>query len=380
MLIEKIWPYLPTPIIYAVILAVALVALFSVDHAIMAMAFLWVIAIAFVVSTWTISRPFHVERLAIMLTLAIAHASLFAVNLQEVYAFLHLHDEDSMMIARVVYSIIWLLVTGASLFSYAHNTGRGVARIWPAIAIVTFIAAVFPIEPDAFIVTQPAWTWLLRLHAAFTLFMIIALGDSASVLAALYRDRADSFRRGHRVKEPSQSDMDISLVRTLLWSPIVLWVMFVPRVLLLVLIPLGAYLIYITYKRWGLANIAHLNFVHTLSNTTDEATEVPIDTIVDVMSTLDTDELNYVINKTLGVSTIPPPTSTPFERETTTTTTRNTEEKRRHRRRGSVNGEATTATTTAIVEHREKRRKKTLDAPSNSNMQASAAFYAVDDM
>lgn len=372
MLIEQIWPYLPTPVIYAVIIAVALVALFSANHAIMAMTFLWVIAIAFVASTWTISRPFHLERLAIMLTLAIAHASLFAVNLQEVYEFLHLHDEDSMMLARVVYSIIWLLVTGASLFSYAHNTGRGVARVWPAIAIITLLAAVFPIEPDAFIVTQPAWTWLLRLHAAFALFLIVALGDSASILAAMYRDRVDSHRRGHRVKEPSQLDMDISLVRTLLWSPMVLWVMFVPRIFLIVLIPLGVYLIRVAHQRWGMATLAHSNFVHTLT-APEDGLNLPVETIVDVISTLNSDELDYVMTRTLGV----PIHGVPLQgnnndNSSKSIDTRPATEKRRHRHYREPSDD----------DRNEKRRKKKTDNLYTNNVSpyTASAIEAVNDM
>lgn len=299
MIIEKIWPYLPTPITYAVIMLVALAALFSASHAIMAMVFLWVVALAFVSSTWLISRPFHVERLAVLLTLATAHASMFAVHLTDVYDVLHLHDAYSMMLARVAYSVLWLLLTGASLFSYARNSGYGVARIWPLIVILTLISALFPIEPDAFIVTQPAWLWVLRIHAAFALFMAITLGDAASVLAALYRDKTDKHRRGHHVSEPSQRDFDVSLVRTLLWSPISLWVMFVPRVLLFALLVLIPYLIYTLLRRWELASLAHRTFTQLIAHSMTSTPQNPaIDTVIDMVNQLNGEELTYVMMQT----------------------------------------------------------------------------------
>lgn len=272
MFIEKIWPYLPTPLVYAVVVGEAIAALLLVqNHAVLAVLFLWALVVAFVLGSWLISRPFHFERLVILITLAIAHVSLFADHIHDMYEFLHLHDQRSMMLARVGYSLVWLALTGAALVSYTRNSGVRVARIWPFVVGLALLACIFPIEPDAFIMSQPGWLWVLRIHIAFVTFLLVSVGDVMGVLIYEYGDRAQRRRSGHSIGVPDHHNIDISLVRTMVWSPMTLWIIFVPRILLPIALFILPYLLYTLVQRWYFAHKAHVSFLHLLADTFEGA-------------------------------------------------------------------------------------------------------------
>jgi hypothetical protein len=92
-------------------------------------------------------------------------------------------------------------------------------------------------------------------------FILVSIGDAANVLAALYTDRTYQRDRGHPVLEPTDADVDLSIIRTLLWAPLTLWVMFVPRLLLLAWVIPTVILLFLLSRRWRRATTAHQIFV-----------------------------------------------------------------------------------------------------------------------
>lgn len=296
MFIEKIWPYLPTPLVYAVVVGEAVAALLlSQNHVLLALLFLWVLVLAFVLGAWMASRPFHIERLALIMTLAIAHVSMIAGHLTDIYEFLHLHDARSTLIARIAYSLIWLALTGAALMSFARTRGLRVARIWPLVIMLSLFACLFPIEPDAFIFNQPGWMWILRVHIAFVTFMLVSIGDVMSILIFEYQDRAARRRGGHSVSVPDHHNVDVSLIRTLVWSPVTLWVLFVPRILLPLALVILPYLLYTLVNRWVYARAAHLSFLQLLAATMDGADTSHNETIINMVTHFtDAPDVNYM--------------------------------------------------------------------------------------
>jgi hypothetical protein len=312
MFIERIWPFLPTPIVYVVLLVEALVALsFGQNFALLAIISLWSVVVAFLLGAVIISRPFHFERLIILLTISVAQASVFAVSLQDVHVFLHIHDDTLLLVARIIYAILWLLIASATLAAYARNKGSGVDRTWPFILLFTFVVALFPIEPDAFIHGPADWLWLSRFHFALVLFFLVSLGDAALVLHYHYRDRITRTQHGHRFSMPSERDVDVSLLRTLIWSPLTLWVMYVPHWVLVVLLALIPYLVVLLYRRWRAARLAHVSFIRLLASSGGSTLQSiltfhddrPVETVISIIGQLDANDLDQLLQRT-GLMTV----------------------------------------------------------------------------
>lgn len=261
MFLEQIWPHIPTPLVYVLVLLEAWLA-FALSHnyGLLAFVFIWILFISFAIGTRSESRPFHMERLPLLLTLAFSTVSILASEEATLYELLHLHDADTIFAARVIYSLTWIIVLLISLVSYARNAGRHIASIWPLVVLLTLVAAVFPLEPQAFIANQPHWLWFLRIHMAFLLYLLVTMGDAANITQALYS--AHRKQQQHQLADETGgaaipavvgTEIYVPLARTLLWSPITLWIMFVPNMFLIFAFFLLVVLYVIMWRRWRAA-------------------------------------------------------------------------------------------------------------------------------
>lgn len=259
MFLEQLWPHIPTPLVYALVLLEAWLAFtLSTNYGLLAFVFIWALFISFAIGTRSESRPFHMERLPLLLTLAFSTVSILASEEATLYEWLHLHDADTILAARIIYSLVWITILLISLVSYLRNTGRHIAAIWPLVVLLTLVAVIFPLEPQAFIANQPHWLWFLRIHMAFLLYLLVTMGDAANMTQAAYsahrKQRLYVDEAGSSVAPTSiGAEVYVPLARTLLWSPITLWIMFVPNVLLVMALALLVLLSVIMWRRWRAA-------------------------------------------------------------------------------------------------------------------------------
>jgi hypothetical protein len=324
MVIDKLWPYIPTPIVYLLLLVEAAAALFIGENlAVVAMLLILSLFFAVLLGAAFVSRPFHVERLLVLLTLSIAQAAFFGPYLGHIHHTLHLHDESTITVARILYGFLWVALAIATLIVYVKNRGRGVHFIVPLLILVAAIIAAFPIEPGLFISRnfhheagetphEPEehdgfphrWLWLSRLHLAIILFVLITVADYALLQTALYYDfiLARGKRSDARWREPSFHDLEMPLLRTLAWSPLTIWVIYVPRWFLLLVLPLVPFLIILVYRRWIRVREARLDLLRAMaeegafvSMTTAPRSLHSLETIVDMASALDSAELKFVL-------------------------------------------------------------------------------------
>lgn len=261
MFLEQIWPHIPTPLVYVLVLLEAWLAFtLSTNYGVLAFVFIWILFISFAIGTRSESRPFHMERLPLLLTLAFSTVSILASEEATLYEWLHLHDADTILAARIIYSFTWITILLISLVSYLRNSGRRIASIWPLVVLLTLVAAVFPLEPQAFIANQPHWLWFLRIHMAFLLYLLVTMGDAANITQATYSaQRKQRFQADEEAATAAASpatigsEIYVPLARTLLWSPITLWIMFVPNMFLFAALLLLVLLSVIMWRRWRAA-------------------------------------------------------------------------------------------------------------------------------
>lgn len=297
MFLEQLWPHLPTPLVYALVLTETfIVSNYSTNYVAVSLAFITVLTASFVMGSVTLSRPFHFERIAVIVTLAFVNAVFLAQHLPDVYNFLHLHTEESMLAARIIYGIVWLLLVIISIVAYFRNSGKPVSRAWPVLAIVTLIAIFIPLEPDAFVMNQPAWLWILRVLSALIVFHLVTLGDTAVVVEGLYYQRVSDSTHTQRhksstsdgnstvtLREPTSDDAEIPLARTLIWLPITLWVMFVPKAFVFLVVFIILLMAQSVYDRFQRATKAHRYFIQTQSIFAKTSRVVGIDRILDAI-------------------------------------------------------------------------------------------------
>lgn len=274
MFLEQLWPHLPTPLVHLLVLleAVAVFTYSSNSSSLaLSLALIVVLTISFVLGSITISQPFHIERIAVILTLAFVNAAFLAQHTSEIYEFLHLHTEEAMLTARIIYGIVWFVLVAIAIAAYFRNVGRPVTRAWPLLVMVTLVAVLMPIEPDAFVMHQPTWLWITRVVTALVIFQLVTLADAVVVVEGIYYDRIEQVRHNqHRsgangssmsiMRVPTAQEADLPMARTAIWLPMTLWVMFVPRAVILLAIIIIAALIRTLMIRWRRVTQAHLEF------------------------------------------------------------------------------------------------------------------------
>lgn len=297
MFLEKLWPHLPTPWVNLLVLVeAALVFVYSTDNVILSLTFIVALTVSFIMGSVKISQPFHIERVAVMLTLAFINVSFLAQHSAELNDALHLHTSSSIMASRLIYALVWLVLLVIAIVGYFRNVGQPVSRAWPLIAILTLLATLIPLEPDSFVMNQPVWLWIIRVLLALILFTLVTVGDTAALTLGLYYQRATVRRRkGERILDaPNAAEAELPFARTIIWLPITLWVMFVPSALVIAAVVLVVFIARSVVDRWQRANAAHGEFVVGQNLLYQAAHYVGLDRLTSVIEDIEQQALDMV--------------------------------------------------------------------------------------
>lgn len=266
MFLEKLWPHLPTPIVNLLVLVEAAIIYWYInDSVVVSLTFIGMLTVAFILGSIKSSQPFHIERVAVLITLAFINVAFLAQHTHEVTEILHLHTERALFVARIVYALVWVVLLIMAILGYFYNAGRPISNAWPLLVIVMLIAILIPIEPDSFVMNQSLALWIARVLIALTLFTLVTVGDTTNITIQLYHQHLSSghhsARRATPLTAPAAEDVDLPIARTLIWLPITLWVMFVPKALVLVALLLIVLVGRSVIERWHRVSHAHKQYM-----------------------------------------------------------------------------------------------------------------------
>jgi len=303
MFLEQLWPHLPTPIVNLVVLIeAAIVYLYSNDYGVLSLTFIAILTLAFILGSVKGTQPFHIERIAVIITLAFINVAVLAQHMGEFNEALHLHSSQSIMVVRIGYAAIWCILLIIAILGYFYNAGQQVTRAWPLLVIVTLLAILIPLEPDSFVMNQPLWLWITRVLIALILFTLVTVGDTTNVtIRAYYSKLAVSAVQGgghsptlNRLNPPTAQDVDLPLARTLIWLPITLWVMFVPKALVFVAIAIIVLIARSVVERWRRVADVHQHYMTNTSLIQRALHVVGIDRIMTTIEDIENQALAMV--------------------------------------------------------------------------------------
>ncbi len=257
MLIERLWPHLTTPFVYAVALLQLAAFVWFTDTQLALFLSLWMIALAYGLSNFRLSQPFHHERIVILFALVLSYLAIARLLPGLFFEQIHAHGDVATYAVYAIYNILWLVLAAGALVGFIRSPSRRAPMVWLAISLAAFILSLLPLEyAEAVEGTGGAAPWLLflRSNISFFTFLVVSLGDAAYLTERFYSKLAHD-------GSASSDDIEVSLLRTLSWITLALLPFYVRSFLLVLSLLILALLLYVLVERWKLARHAKRAYV-----------------------------------------------------------------------------------------------------------------------